>query len=269
MDSQNHLVYARKLLEVCGCNNESVLYSAVPLFDKKALYSKGLFAYSFRHIPDIIDSSIELLSGKKTQARKTSYEYKAIKDSKKQILEILDVYNQTNKEKISKISSDKTLALLSYLSHIHLDSFSKPIQCFIPDSSITTGQFEFWDSINLLELRKRLYGKDFQFKFKENISKSDVWNLKMNIDMFDHTVKERIIKEKSIHKKLDPLAMVKALVIRIGELGLKQINYEILDLSVRNTIGYLGVKHYIRVDREMMFLRKLEEETKNIMKNLI
>jgi len=269
MDNQTHLLFAEKLLETCNSNNQAAIYSTIPLFDKKAPYFRGLFAYSFKNIPNILNSSIGILTNNKIEARKTSYEYKSILESKETILETLNIYNQTSKNKITKISSDKILALLSYLSHIYLDAFTKPVQCFIPDSSSTIGQFDFWDSINFLRLRKRIYDKDFQFEFRKELAKSNIWNIKLKLDMFNYSIKERVIKDKSINKKLEPEAMVKALIIRIGELSLKHINYEVLDLAVRDLIDYIGIRKYIRADREIMFLRFLEKEIMKIMKELL
>jgi len=135
----------------------------------------------------------------------------------------------------------------------------------LPHSSVCSGQWEFWDSIDFFDFREKLKNKEFVFDFREKIAESKAWKIKFEPDMFPLIVKRRLVKEKAFNKKLSPEAMIKAIIIRMGELAKPSINYEIIDFSIRSFFTYLGVKQYMRVDREILFLRTLEEEIKKIL----
>ena len=63
--------------------------------------------------------------------------------------------------------------------------------------------------------------------------------------------------------------MIKAIIIRMGELAIPSINYETIDFVIRDIFTYLHVDKYKRVDLEMEFLKRFEEEIINEMKVLI
>lgn len=56
------------------------------------------------------------------------------------------------------------------------------------------------------------------------------------------------------------------MIIRMGEMAKPDINYEIIDYSIRSFFTYLGINKYLRVDREIKFLRRFEEEMIKILR---
>jgi hypothetical protein len=61
--------------------------------------------------------------------------------------------------------------------------------------------------------------------------------------------------------------MIKAMIIKMGEGGRPFINYEIVDFSIREFFTYLKEKKYVRVDKEMKFLERLDKEIVAILRN--
>lgn len=269
MELSLHTTLARKLLQVCGSDENAAFYSVLPSIDMEHLYLKGAYNHNFESQKNMIESGIEVFTGKKTEIAKSSYEYQKLKKKKEELLHLLD-RGALNKEADSmKLSDDKMSIALSLLSHLYFDAFTKPIQFFLPHSSLCSAQWSFWDKVGYTKLKERLNEKEVNFKIKDEILKSSIWDTKFKPEDFPEIVKRRLAKEKTCERKLDPNAMMKAMIIRMGEMAAPSINYEIIDFSIRSFFTYLGTKQYLRVDREIAFLRKLELELMRIIEGSI
>lgn len=265
MQNIPHLTFTTKVLEKCGCDKSAVIYSLLPLIDEKPEYMKGTYSHCLENQPKLIDSALEIFTGKKLGAAKNSYEYTRIKEEKESFFNLFSRFkNITNLP--SKISTDKIEAALASLSHIYLDTIFNPVQFFIPHSSSCSGQWQFWNDINYFELKEKLNQKEFIFSLREKLDKSKIWDIKFEPEEFPLIIKKRLLKEKAFGKKFDPESMIKALIIRIGEIAKPDVNYEIIDFSIRSFFTYLAIKKYSRVDREIEFLRRFEKEIINILK---
>ena len=263
MDALARGTLSVKLLEACGCDIDPAVYSFVPTADEDI----RLYTHSLHNLPLLVDSSIEIFTGKKTDVAKSSIYYKHLKKEQENILKRFnDVSSLVNAKGNIKIKDGKTPAGLAAISHLYFDSFIRPIQFFLPHSSGCSGKWDFWDSIDFFSFKERLENKEFNFEVREKIIKSKVWNFKFDLKEFPVIVQRRLMKEKLFGKKLNPEAMIKAMIIRLGEMGRPFINYEIIDFSIREFFVYLGAKKYLRVDREMLFLRRLDEEIMRIIK---
>ncbi|MFW9875366.1 MAG: hypothetical protein ACFFG0_19850 [Candidatus Thorarchaeota archaeon] len=256
-------VLSSKLLEICGCDIGYGIYTFVSMADENL----RLYTHSLCKLPLLIDSSIEILAGKKTEVAKNSIYYEHLKKEQENFLKKFnDVCSLINAKDKIKIGDNKTYASLSAISHLYFDSFTRPIQFFLPHSSVCSGRWDFWDNIDFFTFKENLKEKEFNFDFREKIIQSKVWNSKFNIKEFPIIVQRRLLKEKLFNKKLNPESMIKAMIIRLGEMGKPSIDYEILDFSIREFFTYLEAKKYLRVDREMLFLRRLDEEIIRIIK---
>ncbi|MDQ7780859.1 MAG: hypothetical protein RDV41_14275, partial [Planctomycetota bacterium] len=109
-------------------------------------------------------------------------------------------------------------------------------QVFLPFSSLCSAQWTFWDNIDYLKFRGDFYKPAMIVPFRREIAANPIWNT-----------------------KLKPEALIKATIIRLGEMGKPAIPYEVIDIGVRNFMRYMDINEYQRVDHEIAFLRKLEE----------
>jgi len=263
MDELTKGILSAKLLEVCGCNINSAIYTFTPIENEEL----RLYTHSLHNLPQVLDSAIEIFTREKTKIAKNPIYYMNLKKDHERLISLfsslcglLDYKGQ------KKIEQNKMHAALSCMNHIYFDTFTKPIQFFLPHSSICSGNWEFWDSINFFTFKEKLQNKEFNFNFKEKIIRSEVWNTKFDLKIFPMIVQRRLIKEKLLDKKLNPASMVKAMIIKIGEMGRPFINYEAIDFSIRELFVYLNEKKYTRVDREIEFLRRLDKEIIRILK---
>ena len=264
MDELTKGVLSVNLLEACNCDMDSAIYSFIPMAGEDL----RLHTHSLHNLPLLIDSSIEIFTGKKTDVAKSSIYYKHLKKEQENILKRFnDVCDSVNTKDKIKISENKTYASLASISHLYFDSFIRPIQFFLPHSSGCSGKWDFWDSIDFFTFKERLQDKKFNFEVREKIMKSKVWDFKFDLKEFPIIVQRRLAKEKLIDKKLNPEAMIKAMIVRLGEGGRPFINYEVIDFSIREFFVYLDARKYLRVDREILFLRRLDGEVKCIIKN--
>ena len=57
--------------------------------------------------------------------------------------------------------------------------------------------------------------------------------------------------------------MIKAIIIRLGELGRPFVGYDAVDYSIRNLFSRMKINRYIRSDRELKYLQGIENKIKN------
>jgi len=262
MDLQSHLILSKKLLEKCGRDSSASIYSLVPLIDHKPEYLKGLFGHSLENVPKMIDGSVKVFMNKKM---KNGFIIERLKEEEKNFRTVLN--RSLLKADINKISENKEEVMLSLISHVYFDCFARNVMFFLPHSASCSGHFEFFEEIDYLKLREYFSGNTLEFQ--KRVLDSEIWDKKFKLDDFKPVIQKRLKKENLIDKELDCLGLVKAMIIRIGELGNPSINYEVIDYALRNFFRQMNVNKYLRVDREIEFLRKLEEEVKDVLKELI
>ncbi len=270
MDNITHIILASKLIDVCSANNRASFYACVPSIDKKPEYFRGIYAHTLENQPNILGSAFEIFNGKRMEVARNSYEYKRIKEERESFINILGLsQNFLKTKKIGKIPSNEIEAALSLISHIYFDTFTNPVHFFLPHSPICSGQWNFWESIDYIKLREKLNKKEILFSFREEIIKNNVWDIKMGPNDFPLIIKRRLLKEHKFDEPLSSESMIKAMIIRLGEMGKPFINYEVIDFSIRSFFSYLGINKYVRVDRETEFLRRLELKIAEILKKLV
>src|SRR3989338_236009 len=263
MDKLTKCILSVKLLQACGCDTNSAIYAFVPNIGEDI----SLSTHNLHNLPQILDSAIEIFTENKTKVARSSTYYIRLKKEHENFLKLFgDVVSVINHKEQTKISQNKTNAALSALSCLYFDTFIKPVQFFLPHSSICSGKWEFWDNIDFFAFREKLQDKEFNFHLREKIIKSKVWDAKFDLNTFPIIVQRRLIKEKLLNKKLNPASMIKAMIIKMGEMGRPFINYEAIDFSIREFFTYLGAKKYLRVDREMEFLKRLDSEIITLLK---
>jgi hypothetical protein len=268
MNNSIYLVVTTKILESCDCDPGAVIYSLLPTvmnFSEKNDGNNKVHGLALANHPKILSSALNILgdgnsnSNSSNNVTKSSAIYQKIKEEKDNILNSLIKARQFS-ELPNHISDNKIAAALSLVSCCYLNSLFYPTQSFLPNSSSCSGQWEFWEKVNYLDLLQRMKNKDFFLNFKDEISKNTIWKAKFKPEDFPEMIRKRLHKEDAFNKKLSAESLIKAMIIRMGEMAQPKINYEIIDYTIRSFFTYLGVKQYLRVDRETKFLRGLEKE---------
>lgn len=277
MDWGTHVVLAAKLLESCGLDKGAAIYSVIPVIDKEPPHFHRVYAHILENQPVFLDVAMEVLNGggisdnnfsvvnRKKEERiaqfnnelaglspddyegrrrleKKIYAHKRIVEEAPGFLRHAeDAVKIVEDESVRKISKDKLSAAVSLLSHTYFDVWNNPVQVFLPKCSYCSAHWEFWNNVDYMKFRGDFYKPENIVPFRKEVAKSNIWNT-----------------------SLKPEAMVKAMIIRLGELGQPAIPYEIIDMAVRDFMRYLDINDYQKADKELEFCHMLENEIHEI-----
>ena len=265
MDWGTHMVLAAKLLESCRLDKGATIYSDLPAIDIEPAHYHRVYAHILENLPIILDVALEVLGfaefahseqladyiGKRKLEKekdkdidKWRYAYDRVTSESATFIRLArEASEQLGDDTISKMSTDKMSAGVSLISHIYFDTFNNPVQAFLPHSSQASAQWAFWDSIDYMRFREEFYNDGSIIAFRQEIAKRAVWNI-----------------------KLSPPAMLKAMIIRIGEMAEPSIFYDVIDNAVRKFLRYMEIAQYQRADKELEFCHRLEDEIIGIIK---
>lgn len=236
MDNLTHIVMAYKLLESCGCDKEATLYSLLPALDREPPHFHRVYAHIISNFPKILTTAIRIFSDDSTAVDKVSYESKRLSEDRDLFLSLMkSASTLVNDDSILNPNSSKLSGGIALLSHIYFDTFNNPIQAFLPDSAYSSGQWDFWRDIGYLDFRTEFYREDVISTFRRLLLNDEIWNA-----------------------KIDPYTLVKAIIIRLGDLSQPVTKYEVVDWKIREYLRFLDCNEYKRPDKELQFCKNLE-----------
>lgn len=267
------MVLAARLLDSSGLDVGAAMYSVIPVIDQKPAHFHRVYAHILENQPDFLDVTIELFGRpevakrdfaglgkfvgekaaqlqkefdstpasdpkKRMRLEKRIYAFTRISEEAPGFLKLLDdARDVVGDERVTKISTNKLSAAVSLLSHTYFDTYNNPVQIFLPECSLCSAQWDFWSKIDYMKFRGDFYKPENIVPFRKEIAKSKVWGV-----------------------KLKPEALMKAIIIRLGEMGQPAIPYEVVDMGVRDFLRYMNVNEYQKADNELKFLHDLEDE---------
>lgn len=277
MNHINHLNFARNILKRCRLNEHAACFANVPAFISRGIFYNSMFTHALSHLPDMLEvfgdicSSLERHGNDVDKTRKDlepaikslkqemqdaknfmqQYHYKKRLLFYQQLLdaslEIIDQYKRMSGEKTlppARFYQDNQAALfLSFVSCIYFDLWVGPRQLFFPQTSICSGSWALWEDIDYFKITEAFSGAS---------ANDDICS-----DLY---------KDKSWQENFDPFAMVKTMIIRMGEKGSPSIAYSIIDWNIRIFLRYLGINEYKRGDAELEFLNKHETHLDALMR---
>lgn len=259
MDQTTQLLLTKKLLESCDLDGSAAFYTLIPGCQEQEEHHQKIQDYTLDQNTVLIDSALNIFAGTKTNVAKSAAGYKKILQNKEKLL---DRFSSTKEllQLPEQLSSDRIAIALSIISHSYFKSLTHPVQFFLPHSAACSGQWSFWEKNDYFALLQRITEKEFNFQLRDQLTEHQIWNSKFQPEEFTEIVRRRLNKENAFNQKLNPEALIKAMIIRLGEMAKPEINYEVIDYAIRSFFTYLDVKQYLRVDREIKFLRALETE---------
>lgn len=237
MDHLTHIVMSYKLLQSCGCDKRAAIYSLLPVLDREPAHFHRVYGHIISNFPRILTTAIHVFVDNSVSVDKGSYEYKRISEDKEYYLSLVKKASAIIKDdSILNPSSEKLDGGLSLLSHIYFDTYNNPVQTFLPDSVYSSGQWDFWRNVGYLTFRTKFYRDDVISVFRKELLNDKLWNVKVN-----------------------PYTLVKAMIIRLGDLSMPGVKYEVVDWKIREYLRFLGLDEYKRPDRELRFCKNLEK----------
>ncbi len=274
MDWGTHVVLAYKMLDICDLKKGAAIYSNLPAIDSKPPEYHRVYAHIAENLPTILDAAMDIFGNQTAQEgdmEKLSSSFQGkISELKNQleqatdssrrelarsiyaytrILEeapvFLDLARQAGSlvgdDEVTNLTNDKLSSGVSLITHLFFDTFNNPVQIFLPYSSLPSAHWDLWEGIDYLKFREEFYKEESINNFRKQIASDGTWDI-----------------------KLKPEALIKAMIIRVGEQARPSMPYEAIDLVIRKFLRYMDIEEYQRVDKEIKFLRKLEEKIKEI-----
>lgn len=297
MDLTTHLVLAGRLLEACGLPGGGAVYAVLPEMDVKPAHYHRQFANILLYQPTIIDAAIEILRRPEAAARDFAGLRAALAPALADLAADLDhlrkggtaekaaVREAFNRHYcvsrliedlesffaeldravpylgpgILNVSTDRMAAAMAFLSHTYFLTYTYPPMPFLPFSPMAAQQIAFAEAVDYFEF-KGIFARPGHPEaegFRRTILEaSDLWDLTVPVaDEPDPVIRRRMLERNG--KPLQPVALVKAMIERLGALC-PGIEHAAVEKGVRLYLRYLGCVQVVHADREQRFLRRLE-----------
>ena len=241
LDHVTHLVMVYKLLKSCRCFPGSGIYSVLPALDREPAHFHRVYAHIISNFPRMLINATHIFCDDwplDLPLDENSYEFERISVDSKYYLSLVKKASEIiGDDSILDVRPDIMGGGLSLLSHLYFDTFNNPVQAFLPESVYPSGQWDFWKNVDYMLFRTKFYTESALSIFHKQVLQSEIWNL-----------------------DISPSKMIKAMIIRLGDLSQPVTSYEVVDDRVRNYLNFLGFTRYERVDKELQFCKKLEKE---------
>lgn len=297
MDLTTHLVLAGRLLEACGLPSGGAVYAVLPEMDVKPAHYHRQFANILLYQPTIIDAAIEILRRPEAAARDFAglraalapaladlaadldhlrkggtAEKAAVREAfnrhycVRRLIEDLETFFAELDRAVPylgpgilNVSTDRMAAAMAFLSHTYFLTYTYPPMPFLPFSPMAAQQIAFAEAVDYFEF-KGIFARPGHPEaegFRRTILEaSDLWDLTVPVaDEPDPVIRRRMLERNG--KPLQPVALVKAMIERLGALC-PGIEHAAVEKGVRLYLRYLGCVQVVHADREQRFLRRLE-----------
>ncbi len=269
MNKPIKLILTKKLLELCNCKPSYSIYALLPEINGGD-YFYEVDSHSLLSLPRNIELVKSIFSLQTNGSKYGSNQHQYTAEFKEGLLNQLSQHKVWLGEKELEIKGDDKVSItLSLLFSSYLDCFVKPVQFYIPMSSSCAGQWDLWDKQDYFLFLKNIMDKDKPHKLIDKLSKNMIWKTKFKPEDFNLAVRKALLKREMFDKDLEPEAMIKAIIIRTGELSNPRVGYETIDYVMRTLFVNLKVDKYLRVDREIEFLKRLEKTIKEEILNCL
>jgi len=297
MDLTTHLVLAGRLLEACGLPGGGAVYAVLPEMDVKPAHYHRQFANILLYQPTIIDAAIEILRRPEAKARDFAGLRAALApaladlaadlarlraDRTAEKAAVREAFNRhycvsrlsEDLEKffaeldravpslgpgILEVSTDRTAAAVAFLSHTYFLTYTYPPMPFLPFSPMAAQQIAFVEAVDYFEFTGIFSRADHpgaQAFRRALLGAPDLWDLAVPVaDEPDPVIRRRMLEQNG--KPLQPVALVKAMIERLGALC-PGIEHAAVEQGVQHFLRYLGCVQVVHADREHRFLRRLE-----------
>jgi hypothetical protein len=171
MDSQTHVEFAAKLLAISGSPVNLSLLSLFPQIDRFPHTLHRVYAHTVFKARVISETGLRVLHDDNWTDPQHAYEVRRFKEEKPRLLTYL-ANQQWSLPGLSAV--DREAALMSYVSHVYLDTYNQPAQPFAPQSIYCSGQWKLWEKIG--DFRLALYMTPTINELRKELFAHELWN---------------------------------------------------------------------------------------------
>lgn len=255
MDRYSHIEFAKKLLSICG-EDENVAYmSILPLVDGEPSFLHRLHCHPIAKSKSVVKAAEKVFGTDDTQPLSKDYytnvdddfEYRRFESEQHQFFEIFDELIKKNTMKGLEVRSGYA-PYLAVISHTYFDTFNNAVQAFTPYEPYCAGQYEMWRNINYFNYRISWYQEKAP-SVREAVLKEDFWNNEFKVEELVKGMIHRLayytepsIKQETLNEIEDYLGLSEVKVPdKVKEL------YENLEENLRNQLYKQTDKDTIKV----------------------
>lgn len=208
MDSQTHVEFAAKLLAFTGAPVNLSLISLFPQIDRFPHTLHRVYAHTVFKARMLTETGLRVLQDANWEDAHHDFDIRRFKEERPRFLSYLS--NQ-QWETPGIASVDREAALMSYISHVYLDTYNQPAQPFAPQSIYCSGQWKLWEKIG--DFRLALYTTPVITELRSELFAQDIWN-----------------KAPS----LSAVAIIQAMMVRMCRLSLDKISEGIVTPAMQS-----------------------------------
>ena len=170
MDSKTHLEVSARLMAAMGAPREAAIAALFPQVDREPPTLHRLHAHNLARARPITSMGLWALFDGPPQPS-DAYELRRFRDETPRFRAYLD--GQLDARGALQADALEP-ALLSYVSHLWLDTFNQPVQPFAPWNIYCSGQWTLWQQLG--DFRKTLYTTDAIDRLRAAIFAEPVWS---------------------------------------------------------------------------------------------
>jgi hypothetical protein len=169
MDSRTHVELANRLLASCNASQELTLASLFPQIDRWPHTLHRMYAHNVFKAKSITEIGLHVMADDKWDDPANAYEVKRFKDERQRYLSYLD----TASWRPGLGMDEQEAAVMSYVSHIYLDTYNQPAQPFAPLSVYCSGQWSLWEKLG--DFRRTLYTTNVINELRADLFADRLW----------------------------------------------------------------------------------------------
>lgn len=230
MDSQTHVELASKLLDITKAPVNLSLLSLFPQIDRFPHTLHRVYAHTVFKSHTLTETGLRVMQDDAWSDPSRAFDVRRFQEEKPRFLS----YLQNQGWDIPQL--DRThfeSALMSYVSHVYLDTYNQPAQPFAPVSIYCSGQWKLWEKIG--DFRLALYTTPVITELRAELFANAIWK---NLPVFT------------------PAVLIQAMMVRMCRLSLDKIGEQILPEAMQAMM--LEMQPAAEVSRATAFLEEFE-----------
>ena len=235
LDLLTHVVLTKKILSICQLDIKATIFGLLPALDDYPPHFHRVYDHTIFKVPTLVNVGMNILSNSQTHI-KEGFESIKLKKEKERFITLVK-----HEQDLLPCSANTLSAVVAIIFHLYLDTFNNPVQAFLPKWVYCAGQWKFWQRINYLCFKEKLYFNENIIKdFRRRIVQTDIWKVRVS-----------------------PLDLIDAQISRLAELTIPKPSSQVVESGRRKIFKFLRVTypfHCENAKSTLEFCCRLEQE---------
>jgi hypothetical protein len=211
MDSQTHVELADKLLRITGAPDNLALLSLFPQIDRFPHTLHRVYAHTVFKARALSETGLRVMADDAYADAANAFDVRRFQEEKPRFVSYLSA-QKWEVPVLDRATFES--ALMSYVSHVYLDTYNQPAQPFAPQSIYCAGQWQLWEKIG--DFRLALY------------TTPAITNLRS--ELFAHGLWQPL-------PTFSPVAIIQAMMVRMCRLSLDKIDEKTMIPAAMRGLG--------------------------------